>query len=176
MRGSNDLKSKNETKIMGEDTVHGVGSGLMTKLHGCEAYNKCCFCIPIRVGMYIIAAVSIFFTGFNLAQCLLSIFSGAIGFGLLTLLMLLPGFWACYYMYKWLSEDNQETRNKVSRAIILYIMTSIAVGIWELVGHLLWRSITDDYNFFENICIMLLSICIQFYYLAVTIRFSKQFG
>ena len=125
----------------GEDVVHGAGSGLMNALHRCEAYNKCCFCIPIKVGIYIMACLCLFFTGFNFAQCILSIISGATTFGLLSFIMLLPGFLACYYMYKWLSKDDGETRKKVSRAIILFILTTISVGVWDITGHILWKDV-----------------------------------
>ena len=51
MRASNNIKSSNQTKILGEETVHGAGSGLMNKIQGCEPFDKCCLCIPIKSGI-----------------------------------------------------------------------------------------------------------------------------
>jgi hypothetical protein len=57
-----------------EEQIHGAGSGLVEKRYGCEPHDKCCFCLPIKVRISIIAVVSIFLTAFNVAQIIMALY------------------------------------------------------------------------------------------------------
>ena len=76
-------------------------------------------------------------------------------------------------MYKWLVDDNEGTRNRLVRAMVINTLMSIIVGIWKVVGHLLSLG---GISIVSTIIITLVSAGFYFYYLAVAMKYNKSQG
>ena len=92
-------------------------------------------------------------------------------FGILSLLFCLPTFLAAFWMYKWLINDNEVTRKRLVRAMVINTLMSLIIGIWDIIGKILN---IFGVNVFASVLYTIVCAIIYFYYLAITMKYHRS--
>ena len=141
-----------------------------------EAEDKCCWCLPVKIGTYIM--------GLWILVYVIMAVVGILGAGMdflwlvLNLVALAPLLLAFFYWERWMKADMEETRQSLSKGCMLMILSNlISMGI----GLISWFSNKgeDGYTFCDFMIVVLVSgitcLCF-FYYAGVCKRFASQAG
>ena len=86
-------------KITSEDTQYEGGSG------GCESDQVCCFCIPLKTGVTIIAVLNVLWAVLALITTFGSNYLGTLKY--VVLVCMIPSFLADFLFLRWLMDDNK---------------------------------------------------------------------
>ena len=119
------------------DEAAGLVEDSNVEKKGCrvEAEDRCCLCIPIKIGVRII------FVSTGIFHCVLmtlvaitffSVLKSPIG-GFICLGLALPYYISCYLFYLFVQEDTKETRGKLVCGAIFCIVGGIIQPIWNYV-------------------------------------------
>ena len=169
-------------RIKSKDELYEGGVAISTS---CEKEEKCCFVIDIKIGVKILALGTIAGTVLEYIRSF-SLFYGnehdrSVISGLLFIVASLPLVLASYFCVKFLMDDNQETRNGLTRGGLLVcfywvIGTAVAVVCDLLFGAFAGSGDSKD-KLGTSMGFLLLGIfmlCLNYYYMKVYKRFSNQ--
>ena len=137
-----------------------------------ETEDKCCWCIPIKIGVTVIGV-------FVLLSCVGVVFEGLGAmdydsiFGILILCTCAPIVLAGIKYVQWFKDDSQETRMGCSTACMLMIVAELAVAAVYLVFALTAASVEMSWALSYIIGAGISSV-IWFYYAGVCKRYAGQ--
>ena len=96
-----------------------------------EAEDKCCFCVPIKPGVYIIGVFMILWAVEAVLTALTWIgTSGLFIYGVIQAASAAPILLGAWYYIAFFREDNADTRNGLAKACMMVILSSIiSVGV-----------------------------------------------
>ena len=97
-----------------------------------EAEDKCCWCIPIKIGVLLIGIGIIYSAVVNTLGGLTLLGANFI-YGVLFLAAQAPLLLSAFYYIKYFQNDSKETREGLSKACMLAILTTFAVAAVYLV-------------------------------------------
>ena len=136
-----------------------------------ENEDKCCWCLPIKIGVIIIGVFVILEAVGTVVEGLDSMRYNDV-FGILILCTCAPIVLAAIKYVQWFKDDSAETRMGCSTACMLMIVAVVARGAVYLVYSIFG---TIDFGYSLSYIIAAgISAVIWFYYAGVNKRYSTQ--
>ena len=154
-------------------TNESVSGGI--KLPG-EADDKCCFCVPIRPGLYLIGILMVVWAGNAIFHCFQNLGWGGdyLIYGILYGAAAAPIILGAYFFIRFfMKPEESSAREGTVKACMLVILSSIAVGFIALVQWMLLPGF--GFGNFVATCASagVVALCF-FYYAGVAKRFVSQ--
>ena len=142
------------------------------KLPG-EAEDKCCFCVPIRPGLYLIGLLMVFWAFNAVYHCFVNLGAGGdyLIYGAMYGFAAAPIIIGAYFFIKFfMKPEESETREGIVKACMLVILSSIAVVFIALVEWLL-LPVFKFGDFLSTVVSAAFVALFFFYYAGVARRF-----